>query len=628
MLLALPLFALLQADPAAALTQWIDRTGQRQLDERDKVIAAIHTPAQAAERRQYVRSKILELIGGLPDYRGTLNAHVTGSIDAGGYTIEKVVFESLPKYFVTANLYLPKTAGPHPAVLFPLGHWEQGKPAAQQIAGNLALKGFVVLAYDPMGQGERLQAYDRRLGASLAGGSVNQHLQAGAQSLLIGESYARYHIWDAKRALDYLVSRSEVNPARIGATGCSGGGTITTYIAALDDRIAAAAPACYTNSWRKLLAGPTGDAEQTFAGFLASGLDMADYVELFSPKPWLMASTEEDFFTPAGAKIVYDEAKRWYEMIGAEGHVKWVVGPGGHGTPLPVREAIYEWMQRWLDDGKGSPKEQDVQLRPDFEFLVTKSGQVSTDFETRQTVELIRDRYQELRQPAGPQALRSWVKQQVQHQPAASTGWAGDRFTIQTADGIELSGQRARGQAGAPVAIFVGSSSLIDLEAAARTSAGDTVVRFLPRGLPASANRDLIGDWITNARVSVIGKNLPLLRASDILDVVDMVAPGSPGGINVYASDIAGIWALFAAAADTRISHLELIRTPHDFRSSLDSPVNRGLYEAAVPGFLLRGDLPELVTAIGLERVVWLDPVDWMRNAVQLPGATYSTFAH
>ena len=210
---------------------------------------------------------------------GPLNARVTGRIDRPRYTIEKVIFESLPQFYVAANLYLPKEGGKHPGVLRPMGHWEEGKVREQVMDANLAMKGFVVLTYDPIGQGERQQAYDSRIEASLIGGSTDQHFQAGAQSILAGENFARYRIWDAKRALDYLVSRPEVDADKIGVTGCSGGGTLTTYISALDPRVKVAAPACYINTWHYLFAGPTGDSEQSFPFFLSSGLDVADYIE-------------------------------------------------------------------------------------------------------------------------------------------------------------------------------------------------------------------------------------------------------------------------------------------------------------------------------------------------------------
>src|SRR5256886_7252050 len=149
-----------------------------------------------------------------------------GPHPAEGYAIEKVIFESLPGFFVTANLYRPNQPGRYPAVLFQSGHTQEGKPEPQRAAANLALKGFVVLCFDPIGQGEREQTYDPQLKAPAAGWSVNEHIHAGAQSILVGESVSRYFIWDAKRALDYLLSRPEVDAARVGAVGCSGGGAL------------------------------------------------------------------------------------------------------------------------------------------------------------------------------------------------------------------------------------------------------------------------------------------------------------------------------------------------------------------------------------------------------------------
>src|SRR6476646_1843144 len=142
---------------------WMNQIAQQQLDKREAAVKAVQSVDQAEARKREVRAKILELIGGLPDYNGPLNARVTGRLERPGYVIEKVIFESLPQYFVTANLYRPRAAGRYPGVLMPLGHYSQGKVAEERIAANLALKGFVALAYDPLGQGERQQAYDRRM---------------------------------------------------------------------------------------------------------------------------------------------------------------------------------------------------------------------------------------------------------------------------------------------------------------------------------------------------------------------------------------------------------------------------------------------------------------------------------
>ena len=140
----------------------MDGIAQQQLADREAALAKIHTVREAEARQAQVRAKILELLGGLPNYDGPLNARVTGRIDRPRYTIEKVIFESLPQFYVTANLYLPKEGGKHPGVLRPMGHWEEGKVREQVMDANLAMKGFVVLTYDPIGQGERQQAYDSR----------------------------------------------------------------------------------------------------------------------------------------------------------------------------------------------------------------------------------------------------------------------------------------------------------------------------------------------------------------------------------------------------------------------------------------------------------------------------------
>ena len=174
------------ADPE--FLKWMDGIAQQSLQKRKQEVASIKDIASAQQRQSAVRAKYLELIRGLPDYSGPLNPRVTGTIDAGEYVIEKVLYESWPRYFVTGNVYRPKQPGRYPGILFSLGHWSEGKAAAQIIAGNLALSGFVVLAYDPVGQGERMQAYDKRYGVTL--GATDQHINAGAQALLAGKTLA------------------------------------------------------------------------------------------------------------------------------------------------------------------------------------------------------------------------------------------------------------------------------------------------------------------------------------------------------------------------------------------------------------------------------------------------------
>jgi hypothetical protein len=185
-LLGLPLMA---ADDK--LLTWMDRIAQQQLSTREAAVAKIRTTADAEARKQTVRAKILELIGGLPDYSGPLNPKVTGKIELPKYTIEKVIFESLPQFYVTGNLYRPNDSTMHPGIIMPMGHWEEGKAGRAGDRGQPCSQGLRGARVRPYGQGERMQAYDPRTGASLAGGPTEQHFLAGAQSILAGENFAR-----------------------------------------------------------------------------------------------------------------------------------------------------------------------------------------------------------------------------------------------------------------------------------------------------------------------------------------------------------------------------------------------------------------------------------------------------
>src|SRR5262249_385465 len=150
--------------PREQLTRYLNSIAFKQLDARARAVAAIRTRADAEKRKSLVREKMLALIGGLPEYRGPLNVRQFGAVDRGEYRIEKIVYDSLPNFHVTANVYVPsRGAKPFPAILMPVGHGRDGKGGSQQVAIGLALKGFIALAFDPIGQGERLQYYDAEL---------------------------------------------------------------------------------------------------------------------------------------------------------------------------------------------------------------------------------------------------------------------------------------------------------------------------------------------------------------------------------------------------------------------------------------------------------------------------------
>jgi cephalosporin-C deacetylase-like acetyl esterase len=635
-----------QSPPADPLLTWLDRIAQQQLDDRQRSIAAIRTQADADQRNAMVRAKLTGLIGGLPVYSGPLNARVTGRLQSDTHTIEKVIFESLPGFYITANLYRPNTFGRYPAVLIPSGHTQEGKPETQIVAANLAAKGFIALAYDPIGQGEREQTYLPQLGRALSGGGGNEHLELGARNILIGQSIARYFIFDSKRAVDYLVSRPDVDPDRIGITGCSGGGAITTYVGVFEPRVKAAAPGCFINSFRTLFTGPTADSEMSLPAFLASGLDTADFFEVAAPLPWLMMATTEDYFSPDGARAVYTEAHRWYEIYSAGNRIHFFVGTGPHGTPRDSREEIYRWMIRWLAGGKGDPRDQPVKLYTNQELQVTQSGSVDGETGGRKLYQIIADEFRARRQKRGvPQLLAELQRLGVPSNRVAPSATAGSKIEntefhieeirFETEPGVTVSARlylpKGVGRKPAvvlfeekrvPVPLYVQRSQSTTAIAEALARSGQIVMEIDPRDSPAANDgRPFLGNWLTNERAELVGRNLAAMRAHDLLVGVDVLVarPDTDArSVRGYARGVKGVWLLLAAAVDQRLRRIWLDRTPWSIAAALEEPMTNHLFDSMIPRFALHWDFQDLVAAIGAARVLWTDPTNWMNRVAPL----------
>ncbi len=351
---------------------------------------------------QDFRARFIEGLGGLPA-RTPLNPKVVGTLKRDGYRIEKVVFESQPGLFVTANLYLPDSGKPpYPAILFPLGHEPGAKayPVWQQILATFARRGYVALTWDQIGQGERIQHWDEALGDSKVAPSTTEHTILGIQCLVTGDAFARYTIWDGIRALDYLLSRPEVDPKRIGITGNSGGGTHTAYLAALDDRIHVAAPSCYITSWQRLLEtiGPQ-DAEQCIPGFLGAGFEHVDLVRAFAPKPYLILSAIRDFFSLQGARSTFASATETYIAASARDRISMAETDEGHGYTSVLRLASYAWFDRWLRNGTAPAGDEPIPPATPQELACTTTGQVATSLGGQTVYTLNRERARALNTP-------------------------------------------------------------------------------------------------------------------------------------------------------------------------------------------------------------------------------------
>jgi cephalosporin-C deacetylase-like acetyl esterase len=642
-----------QEQPQDPVLDWMDTIAQQQVHQRAEAIGEIHTVSQAEERKKLVRKTILEDLGGLPDYRGPLNARITGQIRTDSYSIEKVIYDSLPGFYVTANVYRPNTPGRYPAVLLQAGHTQEGKLEDQRIAANLAIKGFVVLCFDPIGQGERSQTYSDQLGAPLAGWSTPEHIQMGAQSELIGEGLGRYFIWDARRSLDYLASRSDVDASRMGAAGCSGGGALTTFLGALDSRLKVVIPACYPSTFQQLFRTLGPDAEMIIPHLLASGLDTADLVELSAPTPWLLEATENDqfHFRHDGVQLVYEEAKKWYAIYGAQDKVGFLVGPGWHGMPLVSREAVYEWMIRYLKSGQGDFHEQPVTMYTNDQLLVTPSGNVNNEPGSRKLYQFLSADLHAKQHPGTTAELMTELRDlKIPTDGSAPTvkilaestqpEFRQDRIQFESQPGIWLDATvYIPASAGRKPAVLIvkegGADDLrtrpggdrfhmvrFDTMAEQMVKRGQVVLEMEPRNSPMNYSAGpFVGNWVPDQQANLIGLNLPAMRAHDILRGVDLLKARpdvDPDSIRGTARSVEGIWLLLAAASDPRIAGIWLDKTPYSLRAALDGSMTADLWDAVIPNFVLRWDLSDLVKAMGNRHVLWTDPTNWMRRSVAL----------
>ena len=368
------------ADDANALYKEMVEEAETRFAAREARIASLATAQDWQAYREQVKLKLAQIIGPFPE-KTPLNPEITGVIEQDDYTIEKLIYESQPGFYVTAALFLPKKRkGKAPAIVYCSGHSDLGfrSDTYQTKIINLAKKGFIVLAFDPLGQGERMQYPDEQGKKSRIGGSTHEHSYAGAQSFINGSSLAKTMIWDGIRSVDYLLTRPEVDPLRIGMTGRSGGGTQTAYIAAFDDRILAAAPEAYITRMETLLKtrGPQ-DAEQDLPDFVQNELDLADYLVARSPKPTMIISTSRDFFSIEGARDTYHELQKAYQAMGKPENISMSEDDAPHGSTPKNREAMYAFFQKHLKN-PGSSEDEEVEVFKPEELWATSTGEIMT----------------------------------------------------------------------------------------------------------------------------------------------------------------------------------------------------------------------------------------------------------
>jgi dienelactone hydrolase len=379
-----PLFEYWQyySDHANVLYKTLADHALDQLDQRKKEIAGLETQGNWLDRQAEVRKKLKNIIGEFPE-KTPLNPRVTGRLEGDGFSVEKIIYEARPGFHVTAALFIPNgLQGKAPAVLYCSGHTFESfrSRVYQHMIINLVKKGCVVLAFDPIGQGERQQYLDEQGKNSIFRTPTHEHSYPGGQCFISGSSLAKHMIWDGIRSIDYLLTRPEVDPERIGITGRSGGGTQSAYIAAFDPRIRVTAPECYITGFEYIFKsiGPQ-DAEQNIPRFLEMGLDLADLLAIRAPKPAIIISTTRDFFSIQGARDTYRELKKAYELLGHPEKITMSEDDAEHETTLKNREALYAFFKKHLEF-PGDVRDMETALFDAADLQVTATGQAIPEF--------------------------------------------------------------------------------------------------------------------------------------------------------------------------------------------------------------------------------------------------------
>ncbi len=635
--------------PKAMVHEYLLRAARQALDRRQAEYEKTKTAEQARAYQERLRQFFAAQLGGFPE-RTPLAPQVVGKIERDGYRVEKVIFQSRPRHYVTAAMYLPDAKLPYPGVLVPCGHSDNGKAmdAYQRACILLAKNGMAALCHDPIDQGERFQLLDEK-GEPLARGTT-AHSLAGVGSALLGRNTATFRVWDGMRAIDYLESRPEIDPKRIGCTGNSGGGTLTSYLMALDGRIQAAAPSCYLTSLRRLVEtiGPQ-DAEQNIHAQIAFGMDHADYVLMRAPQPTLLCVATRDYFDIGGAWDNFRQAKRFYGRLGFPERVELIETDAQHGFSPDLRVGATRWMRRWLLKTDDAITETQSPILADKDFQCTPDGQVMRLPGARSVYDLNLDlagqlaearkefwqknsreaaleevrRITGIRPPNGPGQLKWEQTGTLQRE-----GCRIDKVVLGPEPGIWL-----------PALVFVprkpGRQATLylheggkDVDAAPGgpieklVHEGQVVMAVDLRGMGETQAEGKSGigaylgpEWTDAFLAYMLDTSYLAMRTKDILCSAEFVAhyhaPDKPREVHLVSIGRTGPAALHAVALEPeRFASVTLRNCLRSWSDVVRTPQARNQWINVVHGALRVYDLPDLVATLPKEKVTVIEPLD------------------
>ena len=315
---------------------------------RESCLAEIRTPEDWRSAQPRMRAELFEMLGLNPlPPRTELKATVTGVLTEPDFTVEKLHFQSMPGLYVTANLYLPRaTAQPVPAILYACGHGlvksngvSYGNKVHYQHHGIwFARHGYACLVLDTVQMGEL---------EGIHHGTAREGMWWWNSR---GYSSAAVEAWNGIRALDYLETRPEVDRTRIGATGRSGGGAYSWWVAALDERIAAVCPvAGITDLENYVVDGVVEGHCDCMFPVNTYRWDFAQIAALVAPRPLLIANTDKDTIFPLdGVQRLHEQVRRIYELNGASDRLGLLITEGPHQDTQDLQIPVLRWFDRFL----------------------------------------------------------------------------------------------------------------------------------------------------------------------------------------------------------------------------------------------------------------------------------------
>ena len=620
-------------------------------------VMALCTREEALAYRDEVRAKMPLVFGEMPE-KTPLNLRVTRENDRGEYLIRNVIFESRPGFPVTANIYLPQGhSGPRPGVLCLCGHSSNAKafPMYQTFAQALARMGYIALIFDPIGQGERLQypGGDDQFGQKIQWGTL-QHNYMGNPQLLVREFFGFWRAWDGIRAIDYLLSRDDVDPARIGVTGCSGGGTLSTLITALDRRITMSAPSCYVTSWRRDIENElAADSEQMVPNAHALNVGQHDLLLTNAPGALILLTAQEDFFDQRGSQESFELISHLYEALSASEAVAYYEGPGGHGYPPAMRDAMAEFFCRIAGLPLKATDAQFAQLTEE-ELWCTQSGQVAEldpVWVWQDTAERSRQMAAERGEPSGDElvarvqrvldlperegppdfrVLRYWTQREYARPHASQFVLETDpQFGAQAivtkledtprhAEPLDAESAELDGSAVLYLPHLSSDAELREDEFLRELQSAPAFFACDYRGIgesmadavkPGSYDSYYGSDYFYAAHATMFGESYVAWRVHDVLSTLDWMASFGYADVQLVARGNGALPGALAALLHDSVTRVTLINPLKSYAEIAEAELYDWPLSALIPGVLAEFDLPDVYRALEAKGLEMVEPV-------------------